>query len=250
MSTLIVVLFLVLSTIITHLIVKRMNRKSDSEKGGCFSYAYMYLLVAAVLSVGITSFIFAVDTLNKFSKGLFLDSYQAKVIGYELDTESKPPHRVMKIPTVEFVTKTNDTIVRELDFSAEELQESYPIKYNEKADEIIIWGFILVLKLVASILFSFIFGGLIIGLFIYATNGNIRKYYNKLISIGLKVFLPLLIVGFEALLIYAYLQITSEPFWVKALLIFFILTLVAVILGFSYAFWLKINKGSSEKLKQ
>ncbi len=253
MLTLILVLFLILSVVITHLSVKRMNRKSNSEKSGYLTYVYAYLLVAAILGIGITSFIFAGDTLVDLSKGIGLDSYEAKVINYEMHISEKPYNNpdgktryrdvLMKAPTVEFITKTNDTIVKELDFSSEKLRESYTVKYNEKTGEVIVWGFVFVLKLAVSILFSFIFGGLIIGLFIYVSNGNIKKYINKFISITLQFFIPFLIVGLEALLIYGFFQMeSSESFWVKALLIFFIMALAAVILGFAYAFWQKIRK--------
>lgn len=260
MLTFILVFFLVLSVVITHLSVKRMNRKSNSEKSGCLTYVYAYLLVAAILGIGITSFIFAGDTLVDLSKGIGLDSYEAKVINYEMHISEKPDNNpdgktryrdvLMKTPTVEFITKTNDTIVKELDFSSEKLRESYTVKYNEKTGEVIVWGFVFVLKLAVSILFSFIFGGLIIGLFIYISNGNIKKYINKFISITLQFFIPFLIVGLEALLIYGFFQMeSSAPFWVKALLIFFIMALAAVILGFAYAFWQKIRKRYTTNIK-
>ena len=230
-----------------------MNKNVEQKKTGCVGYAYVYLFVSTILLAGSISFVFMADTLTTFYKGVQKQSYQAEVVDYEFSIRKKADEQISfhepfaKTPIVQFITKSNDTITRELDFSSEELPQSYHIKYDEKTGEIIIWGLVFILKMMTSVIFSYLFGSFIVGLLVYVFNGNIKKAFKILYSIALNVFLPLYLIAFEALLIHTYYNEDVEPFWIKILLVLFIMVLGFVILLLLHSIYKrKFNKHKRE----
>ncbi|MDO5104638.1 hypothetical protein [Capnocytophaga sp.] len=220
--------------------MKRHYKSRKKTKIGIRSFLWIFGTMASILGITIVSFVIMTQTSSEVVKGLQSETYQAEVIDNEIDFvkeryknadgEIIEIEKLMYIPVVRFVTTQNDTIVKALDFSVKRLQTSYPIKYYQKNDEIIGWGFAFLLKVIASSAFSLVFGSLLIGIFIYIFNGNTQKYLNQLITFGKYVLFPSLLIAAELLLIYAYFNGDTQESGVKTALLASITIIGIVIL--------------------
>lgn len=240
MSTVAFTLFIVISILITILFVKRRNKSKKKTKIGSGSYLRIFGVMASILGITIISCVFMVQTFSDAVKGLQSETYLAEVIDNEIDFVKKSYknangktqdiEELMYTPVVRFVTTQNDTITKTLDFSVKRLETSYKIKYYEKNDEIIVWGFAFFLKIIASSVFSLVFGSLLIGIFIYIFEGNTQKYLNHLVTFGKYVLFPSLLIATELLLIHAYFNGNTQENGTKIVLLASITVISIVIL--------------------
>lgn len=240
MPTVAFTLFIIISILITILFVKRRNKSKKKTKIGSGSYLRIFGVMASILCITLVSCVFMIQTFSDAVKGLQSETYLAEVIDNEIDFVKKSHknanrktqdiEELMYTPVVRFVTTQNDTIIKTLDFSVKRLETSYKIKYYEKNDEIIVWGFAFLLKIIASSVFSLVFGSLLIGIFIYIFGGNTQKYLNKLITFGKFVVFPSLLIAAELLLIYAYFNGDTQENGVKTALLVSITAIGIIIL--------------------
>ena len=107
----------------------------------------------------------------------------------------------------------------------------------ELSSEMIIMGIgIFIMWLVVSVAF--------IGILLYALGVKMDSFFKFVRNLGSYFFIPLLMIGFEALLIFALINGNDVPMFATALLIFFILVLGLGIWGY-----LKMTFFSKAKIK-
>ncbi|WP_282143349.1 hypothetical protein [Cellulophaga baltica] len=225
--------FILATSIFTILVVKRLGSQS-----GCITYGYIGLILFSINIFFIFSGSIFISTLkDTFTVLVSGENYTATVSSYskeEVYDSDEDKYETMYTPTVSFNTKYGQTIERELDFSTTnlELGDTYKINYNKLDDKIITLGFMLFIKLAGTFIFCFIFSFLFIGELLFAFNKNMDTYYSIVKKAGFYFFLPFLMIGFDALLIYGLINGNEVPIWVSLVLVFFIVVLTLAIVGY------------------
>lgn len=235
--------FLAVTIIMVFLVIKRLG------KSGCMMYGYAGLVIFSINIFTIFSLFFAFTTINEVYAALTSgEKYKAIVISYTTETHydsDDGSSYTMDTPTVRFITKQGETIDRELDFSTSDVSvgDTYSINYNAETGAVITLGFNLIIKVVGSFLFLFIFTFLFIGIIMFALGYNMEGYKSLVAQIGFKFFIPFLMIGFNALLIYGIFYGNDVPAWVTLMLVFFVVMLTLGTLGY---FKMMFGKETSE----
>ncbi|QXP61841.1 hypothetical protein [Olleya sp. HaHaR_3_96] len=215
--------FLALTLLLTFFIAKRLG------KTGCIGFGYVALIVGAINLFTVLVFFLISTAIKDLYAIPFGINYTAEVI----DSVSKSTEDgTMYSPIVAFTTQSGAAVTEELSFSSGSLQNSYYINYNEDTGKLIPLGFILALKLAAAILFGVIFIFSFTGIILYAGGINMSGYLEVVKVVGLKFFLPLIMIGFDALLIYALFYGNEMPIFILGILVFFIFMLTLGIWGY------------------
>jgi len=131
-------------------------------------------------------------------------------------------------PIVEFTT-VNGTVIKDtLDFSTSNVEngETYRVNYNVETGKIITLGFNLYMRLGAGILFFVVLSLLSFGMIFYALGMKMTSFSDLAGKIAFRFVLPFIMLGFTALLIYAFFDNDDMPMWVAGMLIFFITVMV------------------------
>lgn len=238
-----IVSFIAVSILMVFFVIKRLG------KSGCMTYGYAGLVIFSINLFTVFSLYFAFTTTNQVYAVLTSgEKYNAEVISYTTETHydsDDGSSYTMDTPTVRFTTKQGETIERELDFSTSDITvgDTYNVNYNAETGAVITLGFNLIIKVVGSFLFLFIFTFLFIGVIMYALGYNMEGYKSLVAQIGFKFFIPLLMIGFNALLIYGIFYGNDVPVWVTLMLVFFVVMLTLGIVGY---FKMMFAKDTSE----
>lgn len=224
--------FIVINIIITFFVLKR------SKKIGCIAFGYIGLVLFIINLFTVFSWLSFYSTIEE-TYGVLTSgkNYTATVINYtskEVYNSENRQYRTMYTPIVEFTTFQGDNITRSLDFSTSglEIGDTYWVNYNTATGKVTTLGFTITIKVVGTFLFCFIFMILFIGEILYLFNLRMDRYFSFLKGAGLYFFLPLIMIGFDALLIYALFYGNAVPLWVSLLLVFFIIMLTLAIMGY------------------
>ncbi|WP_158976263.1 hypothetical protein [Cellulophaga sp. L1A9] len=227
------VAFILATSIFTILVVKRLGSQS-----GCITYGYIGLILFSINIFFIFSGSIFISTVkDTFTILISGENYTATVSSYtseEVYDSDSDEYETMYTPTVSFLTQYGQTIERELEFSTTDVKlgDTYKINYNKLNDKVITLGFTLFIKLAGTFIFCFIFTFLFVGELLYAFNKNMDKYYSMVKKAGFYFFIPFLMIGFDALLIYGLLNGNEVPIWVSLVLVFFIVVLTLAIVGY------------------
>lgn len=221
-----------ISLFMTYLFVKRL------KNNGCFTFGYIVLIIFSVNSFTAFSGVLLVSSItDAYTAMTSGQQYEATVVSFTSekhhDSENNKSY-MMLTPTLQFTTGLGETIEKKLDFSTSQLKigDKYSVNYNAENDTIITLGFTMVIKLIGAFIFSFIFTFTFIGIVIYVLGYPIKGYLNFISKIGFYFFIPFLMLGFSALLIYGAFYGNEIPKWVTAILIFF--SVVLALAAFVY----------------
>lgn len=224
--------FIVLTIILTYFFVKRLGRK------GCVTFVYVGLVIFCINLFTIFSWGLMFKSIKEiYSVVTSGDKYTASVVSFtaekHYDSKDKRTYYMYQ-PTVKFTTNNGRTIERELDFSTSSLKKGdiYKVNYDEKSDKIITLGFTMIIQLVGAFLFWFILSFLTGGIIKYVLGHQMDDYQALVSKIGFYFFIPFLMIGFDGLLVYAMFYGNKAPWFITALLVFFILVLTLSILGY------------------
>lgn len=224
------IIFISINILITVFYLKR----SDS-KSGCITSIYIGIVIFCINLFVIFSILAFTHTLKESYQVLTSGkTYTATVIDfntkkvYNSDTEK---YQEMNTPTVRFLDENENNIEVQLDFSTSGLAigDKYKINYNTKAERAITLGFPFIIKIVATFIFCVIFSFLFIGEMLYIFNRKMEGYFSIIKKAGIYFFLPFMLIGFDALLIYALFYGNEAPLIAVGLLVFFILILTLTI---------------------
>ena len=225
--------FLVVTLLMIHFFIKRL-----SGKKGCMTYGYIGLILFCINVFAIFSWVFMYSsTKDLYAIATSGQQYTATVISFteeqHYDSEDNR-YYTMYQPTVEFTTEAGNVIAKELDFSTSGLEvgDTYKVNYNEANDKVITLGFTLVMKLVGSFIFCFIFTLLLVGVIKFSSGHSMESYKAFASKIGFQFFIPFLMIGFNLLLIYGIFYGNEVPLFVTGLLIFFSVMLALGTLGY------------------
>lgn len=232
MNSVYIGIFLAFTFLISYFYIKR------TGASGCLTKGYVGLVVLCINVVGLISLMFLFSSIKDvFDVVTSGQNYTASVISFtekdHYDSETKTSS-TMYTPTVRFTTNDEVVVERELSFSTSNLQieDTYRINYDEKEDRVITLGFVLVIQFVGSFIFSFVLIFVFSGLVLYAFGGKMKGYYSLLQKVGFYFFFPLILIGFNALLIYGFFYSNDVPVFVSGILIFFIIVMTLATIGY------------------
>lgn len=224
--------FVLITVLLTYFFVKRMQRK------GCITFAYVGAVIFCINLFAVFSWMFMVSSSRDLYKAASSGkSYTAKVISFTSEEHydsDKGRSYTMYQPTVQFTTESGRVVDKELEFSTSDLElgDIYKVNYNETNGKVITLGFTLIIRLVGAFIFCFLLTFLVAGLLRYVLGWPMGNYYALISKIGFNFFVPFLMIGFDALLIYALFYGNEVPGWATALIVFFILVLSLAIVGY------------------
>ncbi len=224
--------FVIITILLTYFFVKRMDRK------GCVTFAYVGAVIFCINLFALFSWMFMIGSCRDIYKVISSGrQYTATVISYTTEEHyDSEDHRyyTMHTPTVQFSTASGEVITKQLKFSTSNIEvgDTYKVNYDVASGEVITLGFTMVIKFIGSFIFCFILTFLVAGMIRYVLGWPMERYFALIATIGFHFFLPFLMIGFDALLIYALFYGNDVPGWATALLVFFIIVLSLSVWGY------------------
>ncbi len=224
--------FVLITLLLTYFFVKRTDRK------GCLTFAYVGLVIFCINLFALFSWMFMISSCRDVYKVISSGhQYTATVVSYTTEQHyDADDHRsyTMPTPTVTFTTESGQEVNQQLKFSTSSVAvgDTYRVNYNAATGEVITLGFMMIIKFVGSFIFCFILTFLVAGIIRFVMGWPMERYYTLMSRIGFNFFIPFLMIGFNALLIYALFYGNEVPGWATAILVFFILVLSLSIWGY------------------
>ena len=222
---------------ITQKIAKRKNTKL-----GCIGFGYIALVVFCIsmFAVFLTSIILDL-TIKKTDMLINSKSYTAQVIDFqeEQHIDSEGYSTTSHYPILKFTTEDGKILIRtsnEADISHKRLiGETRTVYYYEKEDLFTTIGAMTFISIIGLGVMCLVFVTLFVGIVIYGVGLPMKKYLRICSNIGFRFLVPLLMIAFDALLIYAFFHgNTSQAWFVKPILVLFII-------GLSFGIWGYLN---------
>ena len=251
MNAVYIISFLIVNVIITVLFVKRFG-----DRNGILTYGYVGLITFFVNSFFWASILLFFNSITDIYDAITADeNYNATVIQVDSEREYNSDdgtYETMYTPTIRFRRNNMEVISKRLNFSSTSIEvgDTYRVSYIEKTDTVVVKGGFLVLKTLGSFIFCFIFSFIFAGEIRYIFNKEMSSYYDILRKAATYFFIPLIMIGFNIMLIYALFDGKNDGVFVSLILIFFILVLTLSIVGY---FKMLITKEESKikiKLKE
>ncbi|MGG5507367.1 MULTISPECIES: hypothetical protein [unclassified Myroides] len=217
------------------------QRRAKNGKGnlGCLGFGYVFLVVTILMVLTISVTIGIASSLRKTTKQL-MDSerYTAQIVSYSSyeshDAEARTT-TTMFTPTVAFFTTSGERVEHTLFYSSSHqpaVGDTVIVYYNELTGDSLTLGFNTYMlffgTLVTIIVLIFAFWGVLL----YGLNYNMDYYLKVVKTVAVNFFIPLVMILFDALLIYAFFYGNEIPLFATGLLVFFIVILTLGIWGY------------------
>lgn len=217
------------------------QRRLRAGKGGlgCLRFGYVFLVVTILMIFAISMTVGVGTSLYKSTKLLMNGQrYEAKVISYtsyESHDSDAGTTTTMFTPTVEFTTSSGNPIQHTLSYSSSSkptIGDPVTVYYDEVSQKGMSVGFGAIALFFGALIMIIILVFAFWGVLCYAMNYNMTYYIKVVQYLGLNFFVPLLMILFDGLLIYALFYGNEVPWFVSGILVFFILMLTAGIWGY------------------
>ncbi len=217
------------------------QRRAKNGKGtlGCLGFGYVFLVVTILVVLTSSITMAMASSLYKTTQLLINgERYTAQVVSYssyESHDADAGTTTTMFTPTVEFFTTSGELVVHTLSYSSSNqptIGDTLIVYYSELTGDSVSLGFTT---------FALFFGALIMmivlvfafwGVLLYAMNYKMDYYLRVVKYIGVYFFIPLVMILFDCLLIYAFFYGNEVPLFATGLLVFFILILTLGIWGY------------------
>lgn len=225
-------------------VTTRIKRRMEM-KAGCLSFGYIALIVFSIGIFAISAPAILISyiglNLHTFANG---ERYTAIVKDYtsEVREDSEGDLTTYYCAQLVFVTDAGEKITKEDSSTIGEPQigAKYTVYYNASNDKMFVWSAVFPIMVCGLLIMCSVFLVVFYGIMRYALGFDMKGFWKFLRNFGSVFFIPFIMIGFDALLIYALFHKT-HPLWVYALLIFFILVLTLASLGYIK---MTIKKGS------
>lgn len=209
------------------------------KKMGCVGYGYISLVVFLVglFAVMITYFLTSsvINGVQTYTDG---EKYMATIVSYSSyeKTDDDGDRVTMYTPTYEIKISEEEVYRVEDNISSGgnppivgEIVELY---YDKTTGKMLQFSAGMIIMGIGMFIMWFVLAFAFVGILLYLFNYEMSKYFKILQKVGMGFFVPLVMIAFEALLIYALFYGNEVPKWVSALLIFFIVMLGLGIWGY------------------
>lgn len=228
----ILIFFTLFSSWATYKIVKR-----SQTKNGCLSLGYIWLVIfiVGILSSGLFMMLIQ-STYNNTQAIVFGKSYTATITDYSSyqSTDDEGNRRTYHSPIFSFTTDEGQSITKKAGYGSTALPEigkEQTVFYNAQTGHLFIWGYIFVVMLVGLFLMGSVLFLILYGIARYASGYDMESYWQLIMTFLIKYFVPIAMISFDALLIYALFQ-KDQPIFVTIILGFFITVLTLAIPGY------------------
>ena len=235
------IIALVFSLFMAFYFVKRAN------KPGCLSFFTTIVIMFALNVCLLFSLMLVYSSVKEMHQITILnEKYTATVISYTSETEddSNGNFYVVYKPLVQFKTNTGNIVQKELDFQKSRIKigDTYTVYYDVKNDEELKFPTELVGIIIGNLLFCSLLVFIFIGVLKY-TLGYRMKRFKKL---AFKIIVPVLLIGFNLMLIYGIFYGNPVPRFVTTILVFFVIGLA---LG-TWGYFIMIAKKGIPKMEK
>ena len=206
MGSFIIYILLLIAILLTYYVVKRFRPQS-----GILTYLITFAIVSPITLAGILLPI----TVFEYVKDLYQsETYNAKIVDFTYETRERNDDDgnhyeiTVKLPIVQLVTTQGDTITKEVVhynslYSYKEETMYCKVNYNPSTGNIFITdrGFYKMLSVM--IFFALFFDFLLVGIVLYALDKDMTRYKQMLGIVVFRITIPMAILGFAAVLLFA-----------------------------------------------
>jgi len=223
------ILFLIVFSIWAALkINKRLGRKN-----GCVSIGYITLVVFCIslLSTGIT-WIMIRSASENLSATIGGSKYTAKITDYT--SHKSTDGNTMYTPIFSFTTEEGQTLSHPAGYSSGEkpqIGQECTVYYNSRTNQISIWSASTLILIIGVLIMASVLLIAFYAIVRYALGYSMERFWKFLQKFASYVFLPVVMISFDALLIYALIS-KVDSFGVQCILFIFIFILTLAIWGY------------------
>ena len=234
MGSSIIYILLLIAILLTYYFVKRFRPQS-----GIFTYLITFAIVSPITLAGILLPI----TVFEYVKDLYQsETYNAKIVDFTYETRERNDDDgnhyeiTVKLPIVQLVTTQGDTITKEAVhynslYSYKEETMYCKVNYNPSTGNVFITdrGFYKMLSVM--IFFALFFDFLLVGIVLYALGKDMTCYKQMLGIVVFRITIPMAILGFAAVLLFAAYEESDMSLLVKIVCIVFGVLLLLTSIG-------------------
>ena len=235
MGSSIIYILLLIAIILTYYFVKRFRPQS-----GIFTYLITFAIVSPITLAGILLPI----TVFEYVKDLYQSEiYNAKIVDFTYETRERNDDDgnhyeiTVKLPIVQLVTTQGDTITKEVvhynslySYKGEAMY--CKVNYNPSTGNVFIAdkrGFYKMLSIM--VFFALFFDFLLVGIVLYALGKNMTRYKQMLGIVLFRITIPMAILGFAAILLFAAYEESDMSLFAKIACIGFGVLLLLAFIG-------------------
>ena len=225
---------IIIAIIFTYYFVKRFRPQSS-----IFTYLIFFAIVSPITLAGTLLPITVVQYIKDLNQS---ETYNAKIVDFVYETREKTDssdHTIevtVKIPVFQLVTSQGDTITKKavhynssLPYNSEAM--IWKVNYNPSTENIFIVDGDFYKMLSVMIFFALLFDFLLVGIVLYALGKDMNRYKQILGIVIFRITIPIAILGFAALLLFAAYEQTDMSLLVKIVCIGFGVLLLLASIG-------------------
>ena len=226
---------IIIAIILTYYFVKRFRPQSS-----IFTYLIFFAIVSPITLAGILLPITVVQYIKDLNQS---ETYNAKIVDFVYETREKTDssdHTIevtVKVPVFQLVTSQGDTITKEAvhynsSYSYKEETMYCKVNYNPSTGNIFITdrGFYKMLSVM--IFFALFFDFLLVGIVLYALGKDMTRYKQMLGIVVFRITIPMAILGFAAVLLFAAYEESDMSLFAKIVCIVFGVLLLLAFTGY------------------
>lgn len=221
--------------LVSFLVAKKVGGRKQL---GCVGFGYISLVVFLIgmFAVMITFFLTS-SVINGVQTYMEGEKYLATIVSHSSyeSTDDDGDRTTMYTPTYEIKISEDEVYKVEDNISSSSVPlvgSVTEIYYNKTTGKMLQFSAGTIIMAVGMFVMWLVLAFAFVGILLYLFNGNMSKYFKVVQVAGMGFFIPLVMIAFEALLIYALFYGNAAPGWVSALLLFFILGLGLGIWGY------------------
>ena len=240
---------IIIAIILTYYFVKRFRSQS-----GIFIYLITFAIVSPITLAGTLLPIAVVQYVKDLNQS---ETYNAKIVDFVYETRERTDssdHTIevtVKIPVFQLVTSQGDTITKQashynssLPYNSEAM--IWKVNYNPSTENIFIVDGDFYKMLSVMIFFALLFDFLLVGIVLYALGKDMTRYKQMLGIVFFRLAIPIAILGFAALLLFAAYEQTDMSLLVKIVCIVFGVLLLLAFTGYI----MTLSKPKNKKRKR
>jgi|GEM_PF-3668185 len=226
--------FLAFTAALIFFFIKRYQlRNAKSNRLGVVQISFAMLIFNLIVYLSWIAMYYV--SQNVYDISIEGEKYTGTVVNLKYNPPDSDGDPTLPTPTIQFTTESGKTVVKELNFAEDKgIGETYKIYYNESKDKVFPLGGILIARIVLAYFFCFIMTYIFAYLLVYILSerfSTINLFQRRV----LYYYIPLLLIGFNIMMICLLCYDDKIPVWVAYLLIPIAAVLGVATIGFVYS---------------
>ena len=204
--------------------------KRENERLGCITVGFVWLVILCINSLILSGILLVHDNLSNFIQG---ERIEATIVDFTLRESDDDENGPMYVPILRFTAPNGEVITRKSNSGSGRepvIGDPYLIYYDSERDSLSYFSVASVALMATCLVVTFSLGLLSFGIVRYALGYGMAGFKSFFGNYLLRFILPLAIIIFDAMLIYAAFFNGPHPLWVYPILVISIigLTVTAV----------------------